>query len=282
MATEWYYTVNGQQAPTPVSAAQLKQMAGEGQLQPTDLLWQEGMTNWVSASSIKGLFPPPSRSPVEEQLALIDSAIATKPKKAPPRKRERERDRDEEDDDGDNRTPSRRSESGGGIVGMHPVLVLLLSTCTLGLFGLFYLYLVCSNFSAKATRKVDTDGKRLGKSRHPLGVFFLAVITFGFYAYYWIYKVMQECGTYTGRATLSARTELTLMLLFPPYSAYVLLFRVPELIRPVLQETKVPEPGAINNTYFFLLFVNPCLAPGLLFLAMIYQDALNQAWAQSP
>src|SRR5436309_2156655 len=59
MASEWYYTQNGQQAPSPVSSSQLAQLAGSGQLQPTDMVWREGMPNWVAASSIKGLFGTP-------------------------------------------------------------------------------------------------------------------------------------------------------------------------------------------------------------------------------
>lgn len=55
-ANEWYYTVNGQQSTSPVSAAQLKQLAQAGQLQPTDLVWKDGLPNWVPASSLKGLF----------------------------------------------------------------------------------------------------------------------------------------------------------------------------------------------------------------------------------
>ena len=81
MATEWYYTNNGQQAPVPVSAAQLKQLATSNQLQPTDLVWQDGMENWMPASSIKGLFGGPTR-PAIEQPALVEPPVATmKPRK---------------------------------------------------------------------------------------------------------------------------------------------------------------------------------------------------------
>lgn len=66
MAQQWYYAHNGQQH-GPVAAADLKQAADAGQLYPMDLVWKEGLANWVPASSIKGLFsaaalaaaPPP-------------------------------------------------------------------------------------------------------------------------------------------------------------------------------------------------------------------------------
>jgi GYF domain 2 len=59
VADEWYYTQQGQQQ-GPVGPAQLKQLAAAGQLQPTDLVWKEGMANWVPASSTRGLFPAKS------------------------------------------------------------------------------------------------------------------------------------------------------------------------------------------------------------------------------
>src|SRR5438034_612665 len=67
MAQLWYYAHDGQQQ-GPVTAAQLKQAADAGQLYPMDLVWKEGLANWVPASSIKGLFsaealaaaPPPA------------------------------------------------------------------------------------------------------------------------------------------------------------------------------------------------------------------------------
>jgi hypothetical protein len=48
----------------PVSAIQLRQMAVSGNLQAQDLVWKEGMEDWVPAGKISGLFdrrasPPP-------------------------------------------------------------------------------------------------------------------------------------------------------------------------------------------------------------------------------
>jgi hypothetical protein len=56
MGQEWYYQQNGQKH-GPISGASLKQLAAAGKLQPTDLIWKEGMAKWVSARSVKGLFP---------------------------------------------------------------------------------------------------------------------------------------------------------------------------------------------------------------------------------
>ncbi len=52
----WHYTLYGQQASAPISAAQLKQLAVGGDLKPTDLIWRDSMTDWVPASSIEGIF----------------------------------------------------------------------------------------------------------------------------------------------------------------------------------------------------------------------------------
>ena len=63
MANEWRFTLNGQPAASPVSWGQLKRLVADGQLQPTDTVWQEGMTGWAPAGSVKGLFPPSKLPP---------------------------------------------------------------------------------------------------------------------------------------------------------------------------------------------------------------------------
>src|SRR5438552_2345764 len=55
MAEIWYYTSQGKQM-EPVTEADLKRLASSGLLRPTDLVWQEGMPDWIRASSAKGLF----------------------------------------------------------------------------------------------------------------------------------------------------------------------------------------------------------------------------------
>lgn len=55
MAGQWFYAANGSQA-GPVDTAELKRLAGEGALEPTDLVWKEGLPEWVPATKVKGLF----------------------------------------------------------------------------------------------------------------------------------------------------------------------------------------------------------------------------------
>src|SRR5690242_15092411 len=52
---EWYWARNRQKV-GPLSLDQLRQMAAEGQLTPTDMLLRAGTTRWVPASSVPELF----------------------------------------------------------------------------------------------------------------------------------------------------------------------------------------------------------------------------------
>lgn len=51
----------------PLTPAQLKRLADSGQLSPTDLVWKEGLAQWVPAGKVRGLFPvsPPAAVPPE-------------------------------------------------------------------------------------------------------------------------------------------------------------------------------------------------------------------------
>ena len=51
---EWHYTRNGQEQ-GPVSSDELKELAIHGELEPSDLVWQEGMPQWVAASQVPEL-----------------------------------------------------------------------------------------------------------------------------------------------------------------------------------------------------------------------------------
>ncbi|HJQ04564.1 MAG TPA: SPFH domain-containing protein [Nocardioides sp.] len=66
-AKPWYVAVNGQQA-GPFPADQLASKVGSGELTPQSLVWQDGMSGWVAASTVpelQALFPatPPPLPP---------------------------------------------------------------------------------------------------------------------------------------------------------------------------------------------------------------------------
>lgn len=76
MASTWHCNVNGL-TQGPVSSQQLKALADQGKLNPTDTVWKEGMKEWVPAAQIKGLFsaqsgsgpttPPPHPLPISTE-----------------------------------------------------------------------------------------------------------------------------------------------------------------------------------------------------------------------
>jgi hypothetical protein len=70
MTAEWFYLKNGQNV-GPFTQDQLRQLARQGQLLPTDLVWKNGMPSWSPASSIPGLLPsaPPPQAPAAEEPA---------------------------------------------------------------------------------------------------------------------------------------------------------------------------------------------------------------------
>src|SRR5262249_7641498 len=126
--------------------------------------------------------------------------------------------------------------------GLHPLLVLPLSFCTGGLFGLFYAWRVCSAYAGSAGRRSrDSAGRPLGRPRHPLSILVLTMLTLGFYFPFWLASILRECAAYTGKRAGTSRADLTLMLVFPPYAIFVAVFRVPARIRAVQQLAGVPE-----------------------------------------
>ena len=53
MATQWFYGANHARL-GPFSAKQLKELKVQGQLQPTDMVWKEGIVNGLRAGDING------------------------------------------------------------------------------------------------------------------------------------------------------------------------------------------------------------------------------------
>lgn len=85
---EWYYAHGNEQA-GPVPSAELKELAAAGELLPDDLVWREGMDQWVTARNVKGLFeaavPKPADTPAEavEPLGEVAEPVSPTPGTAP-------------------------------------------------------------------------------------------------------------------------------------------------------------------------------------------------------
>ncbi len=82
MSAEWHYSIDGEKI-GPVSNQDLRELYTDGILQPTDLVWTEGMPDWKPAAQVPGLFssqPPPLRSDIDynsrEYQQFINNKIA--------------------------------------------------------------------------------------------------------------------------------------------------------------------------------------------------------------
>ncbi len=77
MEDQWLMTRDGQTQFGPYTMLQLQQFAMEGRVSPDDHLWQEGMTDWVLASSVLGTFLSPTLPLVSSPPPLVDGARVT-------------------------------------------------------------------------------------------------------------------------------------------------------------------------------------------------------------
>ncbi len=133
MAAEWYYTTNKQQM-GPVSWDELQQLAGKGLLKPNDLVWTEGMAEWVKANRQEGLF-------TETEVTASRGGAAAEEAPPPPRKSATRRriddELDEHDDDGRRERRKRRASGSGtglkiGLAIGGVVLIVLFLACGIG------------------------------------------------------------------------------------------------------------------------------------------------------
>ena len=79
MADQFFYA-RGQEQFGPFSPVQLKELAADGRILPTDLVWKEGMANRVPATKVKNLFPSPAAAGA---AAAGPSAAPSSPSEAP-------------------------------------------------------------------------------------------------------------------------------------------------------------------------------------------------------
>lgn len=59
MSAEWHYARDGHQY-GPFTEDEFKRLANNRGLQPDDLVWRDGMADWMPVSSLHGLFTSPS------------------------------------------------------------------------------------------------------------------------------------------------------------------------------------------------------------------------------
>jgi GYF domain 2 len=146
MSMEWYYTTNKQQM-GPVSWDELRELAEVGILKPHDMVWSEGMDEWVKAINQSGLFADGDEAGVTASPTGKKKSSYSE-SKPPPGRRTRKIDDDEEDEEDEKeakrKTRKREEERAKMGIGFRVFLgigavvgLLLLGTCVCG--GLAYL-----------------------------------------------------------------------------------------------------------------------------------------------
>jgi len=129
MTDVWHYTNEGKRM-EPVTAGELRQLAGTGFLRPDDLVWREGMANWAAASTVKGLFSATTApAPAETRPASFESERSER-RERPDIDEDRPRRRRRSADDDDRPRRRRPVESKG------PNLVLIFGLLGGGVFVL--------------------------------------------------------------------------------------------------------------------------------------------------
>jgi hypothetical protein len=123
MADLWYYTNDGKQM-EPVPTAELKRLAASGKLKPRDMVWKEGMPDWVRAISApellfdNGLI---TAEPVDILPNQIDVPDVSREEHGDRPRRARRRDTVEFDDH-EYRSSRRRRRRAAETAGMSPGL----------------------------------------------------------------------------------------------------------------------------------------------------------------
>lgn len=77
MSDRWFYSRGGQQS-GPLALAQLKQLATSGQLRGDDLVWSEGMADWLPASQVLDVFRSPAPSPPRPAALGMAAAVSAR------------------------------------------------------------------------------------------------------------------------------------------------------------------------------------------------------------
>jgi GYF domain 2 len=78
----WSVTRDGKDVLGPFSPAELREMAGRGELKATYKVWKEGLSGWVEAQWLTGLFHKPKAAKTG-QSRKTDTQVADQPKPVP-------------------------------------------------------------------------------------------------------------------------------------------------------------------------------------------------------
>lgn len=70
--TPKYYITRGHNKSGPFTNSDLRRKAATGSLLPTDLIFKDGMSEWVKAKRVKGLFPAEEQKPILEPSFVED------------------------------------------------------------------------------------------------------------------------------------------------------------------------------------------------------------------
>ncbi len=82
--TIWYYA-RGESEQGPISSAQIKALAATGALRKNDLVWKEGMDNWLPASDVDELFPNAKKKAKDSDKKLPTNGKETEAEKPRPK-----------------------------------------------------------------------------------------------------------------------------------------------------------------------------------------------------
>jgi GYF domain 2 len=165
MAADWFYSTNKQQM-GPVSWDELRQLAASGSLQRDDLVWSEGMAEWIKAERQAGLFtaaaagvraepPAPPPAPTSAKARRPDEDRDERGTEES-RGRKREQDRDDRPSE---KGRARRKGGGGPSAG-------LLIGVGVGAVALIFLVLACGGIGILIWYLVDSAASPVG----PAGV----------------------------------------------------------------------------------------------------------------
>jgi len=84
VGVNWYCSRNNQDSIGPFSWQQLRQLASQGMLEPTDRLWRQGMPDWAAAGTLALFLPAAGRSGPPGRDTDITSAAESARSSRPP------------------------------------------------------------------------------------------------------------------------------------------------------------------------------------------------------